>query len=532
MNDLTEEISFGIKGVSSLSPFVSPSPRLLVPPSLCLSFAFLAFALALTATAFGQKRQPRPPIQLVSRNDLAGKVLLIPGNDRFLELRNLAQIADHYLILPPSHLLNPKPQPDKLLEWLKAQNATGVSGFIFSLEAISADTSPETLARISQTIKQLRSQNPRAAVYGFTSLASSVESSKQFCQSAIELAANGSLDFLLFGQDENLSAKPAQIARARLIGEAATLNAEDRIAFDDNINSAASTLLARFLTQRLGRSPKILPVYSSAEGRRSEKSRDSLPLDQSIATKIKLFAGAMLPPNSESAPQVDVLLFVHTPDTSEEQRTALAMTVLQTIDSGVRVAFVDVSESAKTKEAMLAELRGHKLLGKLTSYASAFSDESSNRATLNRALAHTVIFFAAIKSLRNDIDRVHRIERHQINLLFSRILEDWAYNLIVRQQLDEFVRQQLKANPTELGEQTESAEKFTYDALQQHANDLFNEQFRRNSHAVLMNSGTRVQFRVSLLQRLQVRFSTRNTTEPEFRQNIHTFFDGYLSGGR
>jgi hypothetical protein len=317
-----------------------------------------------------------------------------------------------------------------------------------------------------------------------------------------------------------------------LIGEAATLNAEDRIAFDDNINSAASTLLARFLTQRLGRSPKILPVYSSAEGRRSEKSRDSLPLDQSIATKIKLFAGAMLPPNSESAPQVDVLLFVHTPDTSEEQRTALAMTVLQTIDSGVRVAFVDLSESAKTKEAMLAELRGHKLLGKLTSYASAFSDESSNRATLNRALAHTVIFFAAIKSLRNDIDRVHRIERHQINLLFSRILEDWAYNLIVRQQLDEFVRQQLKANPTELGEQTERAEKFTYDALQQHANDLFNEQFRRNSHAVLMNSGTRVQFRVSLLQRLQVRFSTRNTTEPEFRQNIHTFFDGYLSGGR
>ncbi|MDX2042053.1 MAG: DUF4127 family protein [Acidobacteriota bacterium] len=469
---------------------------------------------------------------MVSRNDLAGKVLLIPRDDRFLELRTLAQIADHYLLLPPSHLLNPKPQPDKLIEWLKAQNLTGVSGVILSLEAISADASPETTARISQAIKQLRSQNPRAAFYGFTSLDSSVETSKQFCQSALGLTADGKLDLLLIGQDENLTAKPAQIARARLIGEAATREADSRIVFDDNTNSAAATLLARFLAQRLGRSPKLLPVYSSTEGRRSEQSRDSIPLDQSLAAKIKLFAGTVLAPTPETAPQVDVLLFVHTPNTSEEQRTALAMTVLQTIDSGARVAFVDVSESAKTKEAMLAELRGHKLLGKLTAYASAFPGEAANRAALNRVMAHAVIFFAAIKSLRNDIDRVHRIERNQINLLFSRILEDWAYEMIVRQQLEEYVLQQLKSDPSELGDKTELAEKFVYDALQTHATDLFDEQFRRNTHAVLMNSGTRVQFRVSLLQRLQVRFSTRKTSEPEFRQNIHTFFDGYLPGSR
>lgn len=512
---------------SSCRFFIPSLSRHHVSLSPFLILAFL-LALALPAVAFSQKNQ-RPKLQPISRNDFVGKIILIPRDDRFLELKTLAQIADHYLILPPSRLLSPKPQSGQLIEWLKSQNLTGISGILVSLEAISADASPETAAQNFQALKQLRSKNPQLPVYGFSSLDSSVESSKQSCQMAIELIANGSLDFLLIGQDENLSAKSAQIARARLIGEATSREAANRIAFDDNPNSSAATLLARLLSQRLGRSPNILPVYSSGEGRKSEKSRDSIPLDQSVAAKIKLAAGNVLAQNPETAPQTDVLLFIHTPQSTEEQRTTLVMNVLQTIDSGARVAFIDYSETAQTKKSMLDELRGHKLLGKLTTYASAFPDETTNRESFSRALAHTVIFFAAIKSLRNDIDRVHRIERNQINLLFSRILEDWAYSLIVRPQLDEFTRQQLKANPAELGDATERAEKFAYDALQKSATELFDEQFRRNIHAVLMNSGMRIQFRVSLLQRLQVRFSTRKTSEPEIRQNIHTFFDGYLS---
>ncbi|MBL8190229.1 MAG: hypothetical protein JNK38_19590, partial [Acidobacteria bacterium] len=106
------------------------------------------------ANAFAQRKQ-RPQLLTYSRNQFVGKIILIPRDDRFLELRTLAQIADHHLLLPPSYLLNPKPQPDKLLEWLQAQDLTGVSGVLLSLEAISANASPETTARLAQTIKQL-----------------------------------------------------------------------------------------------------------------------------------------------------------------------------------------------------------------------------------------------------------------------------------------------------------------------------------------------------------------------------------------
>lgn len=506
---------------AKLKSFCSDIPSLRL--SISTSLRLLTLALILTAlfpaAGFAQKNQ-RPKLLSAERNDLAGKVILLPSDDRYLELKMLAQIADHYLALPPSRLLKQKPQPAELIGWLKAQSLTGVSGVIVSLDGIAAEVSP--------ILKQFRSQNPRLPIYGLASLDSAVETSKQSCQTAIEMIVGGSLDFLLIGQNEDLTAKPAQIARARLIGEATSQETGDRIAFASGQNSLTATLLARMLSTRLGRSPKIVPVYSSGEGRLS-KDDDGIPLNQSIAAGIKLTGGSLLVQNSENAPQVEVLLFIHAPKTSEEQRTALAMNVLQTIDSGVRVAFVDLSETRQTKEAMLSELRHHRLMGKLTSYASSVPGDSPREA-VNRALAQTTVFFAAIKSLRDDIDRVHRIERGQINLLFSRILEDWAFDLIVLPQLEEFVRKQLKVEPTQLGNQDDRAEKFAFDALKKLATELFEEQFRRNSHAILMNSGTRVQFRVSLLQQLQVRFPSGKTSEPEIRQTIHTFFDGYLPG--
>ena len=510
MDDTTLEIRHSVAQTSHSLP-VSPSPFLLVPALLIL---FL-----LPVAAFAQKNQ-RPKLQPAARKELAGKIILLPADDRYLELKTLAQIADHYLVLPPARLLMEKSRSAERVEWLKAQEAAGVTGIIVALDANAADIAP--------VLKQFRAQNSRLQIYGFTSLDSASEDSKQTCQSVLDLISGNSLDFVLIGQDEDLSAKPAQIARARLIGEAGSREISDRMAFANGQNSLAQILLARMLAQRFGRSPKILPVYSVSEN--SGKDGDLISVRQSLAAKIKLVGGTLLTQNPEAAPQVDILLFVHTPQTSEEKRTELALAILQTIDSGARISFLDVSESKQTKEAMLAELRKHKLLGKLTAYASAVPGEST-RETLNRGLAHTIIFFSAIKSLRDDIDRVHRIERSQVNLLFSRILEDWGYNLIVRPQLEEYARQQLQTDPDKLGDKTERIEKFAFNALQKLATEMFEEQFRRNAHAILMNSGTRIQFRVSLLQQLQVRFPTQTIAEPEIRQIIHTFFDGYLSYG-
>lgn len=505
---------------SDLPHYIPLSLHLSISPSLRL-FLISLLIVVLPDAGFAQKKNQRPQLQPAARRELAGKVILLPADSRYLELKTLTQIADHYLVLPPSRLLTPKSEPAERIEWLKTQDLTGVTGILVSLDASAAEIGP--------VLKQIRAQNSKPQIYGFVTLDSAVESSKQSCQAAMEMISGNSLDFLLIGQDEDLTAKPAQIARARMMGEAALREINDKVGFASGQNSLAEVLLAKLLAQRFGRTPKILPVFSSDEGSVSKDS-SAAPLNQTIAAKTKLVGGTLLVQNPEAARQVDILLFVHTPQTTEEERAGLTINLMRTVDSGARIAFLDLSETKQAKEAMLAELRKNKLLGKLMVYASTPPGEPV-RDVLNRGLSHAIIFFSSIKSLRDDIDRVHRIERAQVNLLFSRVLEDWGYNLIVRPQLEEFVRQQLQGDASKLGDKTERAEKFAFDALQKLATEMFDEQFRRNAHAILMNSGTRIQFRVSLLQQLQVRFPSQTIADPEIRQIIHTFFDGYLSYG-
>lgn len=502
--------------------------------SLSLSFVFartacacLLIAALLPFQSLAQRR--RPQLLPATKDFYAGKVVLIPRDAQLQQVRMLAQVGDQNLVLPPSRLLEPKPQAEQLIEWAMELNLAETNGLIISIETIVAEASAETLPPRLQALRKLRAQQPKLPVYGFVSLDAS-EASKQNCQIAIDLAADGTLSYLLIGQAESLSAKPAQITRARLIGEIASRQIEDRVAFDDSPNVAAATLLARLIVHQYGQTPKILPVYSSKEGRQSTETRDTIPLDQSIAAKIRLSGGALPVQDSEATPGVDLLLFVLTPQTSEEQRAGFAKAVAQTIEKGARVAVVDLSGSKASKEALMAELRNQKLLDKLAAYASSTlaeeSPASQTREAVNRALAQAVIHFAAMKSLRNDLDRVQRIDRAQVTLLFSRYLQDWAYNLMVRPKLDNYLRELIKADPGKLGENAERAEKYAFDLLHPMAETLFDEQFRRNTHAILLNSGQRAQFRISLLQRLQIQFATQKTSDAEVKQSIHTFYEG------
>lgn len=495
-------------------------------------FALLLPALLFPSYGFAQRK--RPLLQPASRNYFDGKIVLIPRDGRFQQLRMLAQIADQDLVLPPSRLLEPMPQAEPLIEWVAQLNLDGASGLLVSLETLAAEATQETLPQRLQTLKPLRAKQPKLPIYGFAALDSS-ETSKQICQAGLELVADGTLNYLLLAQAEDLSAKPAQIARARLIGEIASRKLEDQVAFDDDPAAASATLLARLIARHYGQTPKILPIYSSREGSQSTAGSDTSELGQSVAAKVKL-AGGAAPTNTETAPGLDIALFVHAPQTSAEGRLAFAKAVSQSIEKGLRVAVADLSENKTSKEALLSELRGQKHLDRLISYASSNpADESPDgldagqtREAVNRALAQAVIHFTAMKALRNDLDRIHRIDRAQVTLLFSRYLEDWGYNLIVLPKLDEYVQKQLKTVPDKLGQQVEAAEKFAFAQLQPIADELFEEQFRRNSHAILLNNGERAQFRISLLQRLLVRLDSQKTSKPEIKQSIHTFYEGNL----
>jgi hypothetical protein len=435
-----------------------------------------------------------------ARDYLAGKFVLITRDERPQSLqqpRMLARVADHDLITPPARAMT---DADALVEWAKGFDYAEADGVIVSLDAIAGG--PPQRGR-PDFVKWIRALRPSIAIYAFTAAPA-----ERSVQSALNLVADSTLDFLLIsGDGASRLSLPDEIAARKLSG---------KVAIEPNADAATMILLSRMLNRRFGFSPKIFPVFSSVEAQ-------AALLRQSVGATINAAGGV-----ESDLRGADVLLFVHAPRTTEANRDAFVEAIARSVENGVvKGAVLDLSETKEGKEALFAGLRRLKLLDKLIAYAS--SDPGSRAGAqadaIIRAVTHASAFLTALQFMRDDVDRVLRFDRAHFELLFSSYLTDWAYALDVRPALDDFVKSQLKVAPDRLPDSpeaaTERAEAFAFERIKRSAEEIFKEQFRHNVHAILLSGGLRAQFQISMMQRLQVRFPTRKTSEAEIRQSVY-----------
>jgi hypothetical protein len=486
--------------------FYSPIRGAALSSRLFISLSILALIVSTTVPSFAQRN--RPILRPATRDYFAGKIVLISSDECPSSLhypRMLARIADHDLIVAPGRAMS---SSENLIEWAKSIDYAGVDGVIVSLDAISGGNTNDS--RVLEIVRWIRAERRELPVYGFTANLSS-----RLIQSVLNPGGEPTLDFLLIaaGSDQGLSE-----SREGLKNELGAQGLNNRVAFEPDADAAVMVLLSRMLNRRFGFSPRFLPVFSSGEGRNAA-IRGS-PLSERISAKIRAIDGRELAQAKDSARSVDALLFVHTPQTSDRNRAALIETIAQTVSKSVAVALADLSETRESKDAVIAELRRRKLLDKLVAYASSEPGSDSTEA-INRALSHVSSFLNAVRFLRDDLARVRRFDRAHLDLLFSSYMRDWAYALTVRPQLDTFIREQLKADPDRLGANAERAEAFAFERIRTIAEELFNEQFKRSIHAIGLSTGERVQFEISMLQRLQVRLPLQKTSEAEIRQSIY-----------
>jgi hypothetical protein len=445
----------------------------------------------------------RPLLRPASRDYFAGKFVLIPRDERSLSLqqpRMLARVADHDLIVPPARAIA---GAEELIEWARSVDYSKADGVIVSLDAIAG-----VAASRLELVSWIRGRWPRLPIYAFVT-----DSSDQLIQSALNLVAQGEMDFLLISR---------RASGARLSSEIAARGLGDKVTIDLDADAATMILLARMLNRRFGFIPKIFTLYSSIEA-------PGAPLRRAVGATIKAIDGAES--SASNSPQlsgaeraVDALLFIHAPRTSEANRNALIEAIARDIERGAKIGLADLSETKESKEALIAELRRRKLLDKLATYSSSEPGGESrpdSTTTIDRAITHISAFLTAIRFMRDEIDRARRFDRSHFNLLFNRYLSDWAYALTIRPKLDEFVRGELKADPNGLGAATERAEAFALEQVKRVAEELFNEQFKRNIHSILLSSGQRAQFEMLMLQQLRVQFPTQKTSEIEIRQTVY-----------
>jgi hypothetical protein len=463
--------------------------------------------------------QQRPKLRAANRDDFAGKVLLIPRDERpssLLQPGMIAEVADHDLITPPVRLLG---NYDKISGWFKTVDYHEIDGAIVSLDGLSMNGSGREFVEF---IKRLRSLRPDVPIYGFLT---SSDRLNQIAQIAIESVADGSLDLLSIGYPDAPVEDRRPALPENLRNEIDSRKLGDKIVLNDDADTVTSNLLVRMINNRFGFTPRILPVYSSTTGGDAIITRHSLPLRELVSERIKKSGGVEVTQTSGRGPSVDVLLFIHTAQTRDQDRPAFIDAIAQTIEKNVRIALVDLSETKESRDAVINELKRRKLLDKLATYA-AF-DPANDRVgePITRAIAHSSSFLISIRFLRDDFERVRRFDRAHVSLLLSRYLTDWVFPFYVRPNLLSSTDGQPGESSPAPGQNARAGETSPQKELRPFAEKLFDEQFRRNIHGFLMSNGERTQFEVRLLQRLLVRsYSPPNspqTTEVEVKPSIY-----------
>jgi uncharacterized protein DUF4127/beta-N-acetylglucosaminidase-like protein len=457
----------------------------LLPTAYCLLIC------CLLPIALAQRPKLKPP----SRDYFAGKILLIPQDDRPSSLqqpRMIAAIADHDLVAPPARIIG---DAAKTIEWAKSIDYDGIDGAIVSL-----DNFPEPM----ELIKIIRSQRPAIPIYTFIKFS---ESSKLIDRVIDEVGPEKLIDLLAIGS-QNQSDREWQKSYADKIASRRIAN---RFIFNNDTDSTALSLLSRMINQRFGFAPRILPAYSTAT------NRDSA-VQQIVGDKIKKSSAIEIRQNSDGGRGVEIILFILTANSRDSDWKALIDTVAQTADKNVRIGLIDLSGQQELGNATIAELRRRKLIDKLSTFAAIDPATESPGSAVARAIAQISAYTAAIRFLRDDLDRVRRIDRAQIALLLSRYLTDWAYTSQVRPKI-------------QTGANREAAEAFVLNQVKPIADDLFEDQFKRNAHSYLLSYGERADFEVRLLQRLLVRLYTTSVASPpsfevEIKPSIYIYHHG------
>ncbi|MFM8396000.1 MAG: hypothetical protein ACKOB4_18940 [Acidobacteriota bacterium] len=383
----------------------------------------------------------------------AGRIVLIPAPSGLQypgEMKLLARLANHELLIPPAKMLQDR---DLLREWILTRVGIESDGLLIA-------PAPDDRARqqmIDETLAEVRQRRPRMAI----------------------------------------EASPRPLSQW-VSGEV-----------------EAALRLARMVNQRFGERPRILPFYSEAGNE---------PLRSAISLMIKAVGGIEVASGTTgNLPRgtPDLLLFVALPGTSDAGHERLIDGIRRTIGRDVRVALADLTTDAASQERLSATLRRERWLDRLASLAASQPEPSppstatrlaAPEETVARSLAHSTIFLTGMRSLRDNLEQLYRIDRTQVALLLSRYLKDYR---------DPRGPRTLSENPP----------RETEEMVRTRAEELFKEQFRRNIHATRLATGERAQYEIRLLQQLRVRIPAvaSGRAAPEIVPSIHLAWLGNLS---
>lgn len=485
---------------------------------------YIALILAISSLLLMETdAQRRPVLRPIDKDFYAGKILLIPTDDRptsFQQPRLIAEVADHELITPPIRLLK---EPENLAAWLETYNFDDVDGVIISLDKIFG---PAGNGRTG-IFGQIRLHRPGIPIYAFITPEGSDDEQLEQLKGSLQLADQGHIDQLLIA-----TGRKSMTLIKRLSSDEHTAARAEKLILDEDPDSATILLVGRMLNRRFGYEPAFLSVYSSIPSSNPDARNEILKVQNQIVSKVRTLGGRMTVQQGQAAGNPEVVLYLHMPGTGDQDRNAFIQSISLALDKNLRIVLIDLSKTRETRESLLLQLRQFKLLDRLTAYAAHTDLDEATGDIVTRAIEQASAFLLSIRFMRDDLDRVRRIDRAQIRLLMSRYLTDFFFPFRIREDVLNYAKTELKLQ--EIPADNERLNDYATDRIRVVAEELFNEQFRRNIHATLLSTGERAQFEIRLLQRVQVRiYPSRHTSsrlpDVEITPSVYLVHLGNLS---
>jgi len=258
---------------------------------------------------------------------------------------------------------------------------------------------------------------------------------------ALDLVADGTIDYLNIPLDDNSEYGFSAAEQRTLTKHIVTREIYDRVMIYPGADELGFSQLARVFAESKQRAPRIYIHYSSTMGPFMRPKYEDRTLNESIRSQI-VTSGARMAVSPECA---DAVLMVHSPATEqgqmaeqvpfEERHRSYASEInyheftaaIQSyLDSGYPVAIADVAVCNGSDHVLMSILSRKGLLPSISAYAGW--------NTAGNTLG-TVVAIQTIKSILLQEGSPEGSSAHLDRIYVRRLIEDWGYQSIVRNDL-------------------------------------------------------------------------------------------------
>ncbi len=255
----------------------------------------------------------------------------------------------------------------------------------------------------------------------------------------VELSKDEIIDFLVLPLDDCSEYGFSANEQLNVLKYVDQFTLHDRIYLYPGADEVGCSLTARVLNIIYDRTPKMFIRYSSTIGPNIIPSAEDRPLGESIKLQI-MAAGGIPVDNSADA---DIILMVNSPTQNAENMgdaripkdpsyysmrnlREFSAAIQYYIEQNKRVAVADVAFCNGSDDELMRILSKKGILSKLCSYAGW--NTSGN--TLGTVISHAITNLYC----ENTVDDSQN-ENYADKFLIERLVEDWGYQAIVRQNI-------------------------------------------------------------------------------------------------